>query len=161
MKSCLRKFAKPRSLPVDSNSAAPVATTLKLVNPVENYYRHKIKTNLPVFYRFALQTRSLMIRDVFAKAASKRGYDLTDLLAVLTAHASTDLDDESKASIAEVFDSEVLLTLANLLANTARDDLDTHKIGRASCRERGEVKEVAVSEKKKEKWSIDGRSIDR
>lgn len=126
MRSWLRKFAKPRSLPADSNSAAPVATTLKLVNPVENYYRHKIKTNLPVFYRFALQTRSLMIRDVFAKAASKRGYDLTALLAVLTTQTSADLDDESRASIAEVFDSEVLLTLANLLANTARDDLDTH-----------------------------------
>src|SRR5699024_8889996 len=126
MKSWLRKFAKPRSLPVDSNSAAPVATTLKLVNPVENYYRHKIKTNLPVLYRFALQTRSLMIRDVFAKPASKRGYDLPELVADRTAYASTDLDDESKASIAEVFDSEVLLTLANLFANTARDDLDTH-----------------------------------
>jgi len=113
-------------MPADSNSAAPVATTLKLENPVENYYRHKMKTNLPVFYRFALQTRSLMIRDVFAKAASKRGYDLTDLLAVLTTQTSADLDDESKASIAEVFDSEVLLTLANLLANTARDELDTH-----------------------------------
>src|SRR5690625_6870150 len=67
-----------------------------------------------------------MIRELFAKEASKRGYDLTDLLAVLTTQTSADLDDESKASIAEVFDSEVLLTLANLLANTARDELDTH-----------------------------------
>src|SRR5699024_1506638 len=126
MKSWLRKFAKPRSLPVDSNSAAPVSTTLKLVNPVENYYRHRIKTSLPVFYRFALQTRSLEIRDVFAKAASKQGYDLADLLAVLNTQASAGLDDVNKAGIAETFDSEVLLTLANLLANTARDDLDTH-----------------------------------
>src|SRR5690625_3677299 len=126
MKSWLRKFAKPRSMPADSNSAAPVATTLKLENPVENYYRHKMKTNLPVFYRFALQTRSLMIRDVFAKAASKRGYDLTDLLAFLTTQTSADLDDERKSSIAEVFDSEGLHTLANFLANTAPDDLETH-----------------------------------
>ena len=97
-----------------------------ITNPVDNYYRHKAKTNLPVFYRFALQTRSLVIRDVFAKAASPDGWNLIDLLAVLQDNQSKTLTEPERRSLRTRFDSSILLALADLLANTARDDLDTN-----------------------------------
>ncbi|MFD6814920.1 glycosyltransferase family 2 protein [Enteractinococcus coprophilus] len=98
----------------------------EVTNPVDSYYRHKVKTNLPVFYRFALQTRSLAIRDTFAKAASSDGWDLADLLTVVENLDADHLTEPETSFLKDRFDSSVLLTLADLLANTARDDLDTH-----------------------------------
>lgn len=100
----------------------------KFSNPVENYYRHKAETNLPVLYRFALQTRSLAIRDVFAKASSTHGLDLSDLLATIEnlSVPTSELREDQRHTLQAVFDSSILLVLADLLSNTAREDLDIH-----------------------------------
>jgi len=103
-----------------------VPSESELTNPIENYYRHKARLSLPFFYRFALQTRSIEIRDVFAKISSDHGLNLTDLLAVIDSEASKQATETERKSLESTFDSETLLTLADLLANTARDDLDTH-----------------------------------
>ena len=95
-------------------------------NPLYNYYRHKAITNLPVFYRFALQTRSLAIRDMFAKVSSEYDFDLVDLITVIGNEPLDDLTDRKKQQLATAFESSILLTLADLLANTARNDIDAH-----------------------------------
>jgi glycosyltransferase involved in cell wall biosynthesis len=98
---------------------------IELLNPVEAYYRHRAQNHLRVLYRFAVQSRSLTIRDVFAKASSAESLDLGDLLQVIE-HLSSDLSDAKQQSLRTTFDGPVLLALADLLANTARDDIDTY-----------------------------------
>jgi len=99
---------------------------VKLINPIDAYYRHKAQNNMRVLYRFAIQSRSLTIRDVFAKASSSKNLQLSDLLAVIDNNPLQDLSSGCRKRFAELFDSSILLALADLLANTARDDLDTH-----------------------------------
>lgn len=91
---------------------------IQILNPVENFYQHKLRTNLPDFSRFALQSQSLAIRDVFALVASTGQQGIVDLLATLESGMSS--------YIFELYDTEILLALADLLANGARNDLDTH-----------------------------------
>ncbi len=96
-----------------------------LDNPVNNFYRQKLTTGLSTFYRFALQSRSLTVRDTFAKAASSGRESLGDLLAVLE-NLSPHFDSETDlASLQELYDSRILLALADLLANSARSEADT------------------------------------
>ncbi|WP_150119566.1 glycosyltransferase family 2 protein [Enteractinococcus helveticum] len=78
-----------------------------------------------MFYRFALQTRSIEIRDFFAKSASDHALDLSDLLAVIENEVVDQGFDARREFLAKTFDSAILLTLADLIANTARDELDT------------------------------------
>lgn len=95
-------------------------------NPVERYYEHRIKTAPRVFSRFALQSRSLAIRDIFARAATKGRHDLNDLLVTLEARADGETSESDRTSFEAQYDAEILLTLADLLSNTARSDIDTH-----------------------------------
>lgn len=95
-------------------------------NPVANYYQQKLSTNLAVFSRFALQTRSLVIRDVFARAASRGQQSLGDLLSVIESHMCPNDPQADLSDLVRYYDTEILLALADLLANTARNDLDTH-----------------------------------
>lgn len=95
-------------------------------NPVERYYEHRIKTAPRAFSRFALQSRSLAIRDIFARAATQGRHDLNDLLATLEARADGETSESDRTSFEAQYDAEILLTLADLLSNTARSDIDTH-----------------------------------
>lgn len=104
----------------------PPVETVKLTNPVENYYRHKVEQDVSVFYRFALQTRSLAIRDVFAKMSSPLAMDLQDLFATIQCATSLEKTQSARDLLVQCFDSEILLLLADLIVNTAREDWDTH-----------------------------------
>jgi len=111
----------PSSGPVSYESSATIGRSLSVDNPVHNYYQQVAETNLSVFSRFALQTRSLAIRDVLAKTATGGQYGLADLLAILEAQDWID-----RMSVVKGFNRNILLSLADLLANSARNDLDTH-----------------------------------
>lgn len=112
----LSKDVSPAKLHTDQNSQVT-----RIQSPVETYYKHRATNELADFRRFALQSRSLVIRDVFARAATSSAQGLNDLLAIIEhCHCDTEVDFESE------FDAEVLLTLADLLANGAKGDLDTH-----------------------------------
>lgn len=113
------KFSK-RSVPNTETCSA------ELSDPLVNYYRHRAQTNLPSLYRFALQTRSIDIRNIFAQIASEHQLSLDELVHLLNEFLSEDVTPGIETKITASFDSLVLLTLADLLANTARDDLDTY-----------------------------------
>lgn len=126
LKSFLERF---QTAPKASSQAMPEEASVEhveMTHPVEAYYRHKAQNNLRVLYRFAIQSRSLLIRDVLAKASSSRNLQLPDLLAVIDNNPLQDLSNAARERFAAWFDSSILLALADLLANTARDDLDTH-----------------------------------
>lgn len=94
-----------------------------LQNPVYAYYEDMLKRSLASFSQFALQSRSLDIRSIFARVASLGRQDLVGLLAEIdwcSNHLSRPQNFRGR------FDSEVLLALADLLSNSARDDLDTY-----------------------------------
>src|SRR5690625_937415 len=125
-KSFLKRFlTAPRASSPTVTQEASVEP-VNLVNPIDAYYRHKAQNNLRALYRFAIQSRSLAIRDVFAKASSNRNLDLAGLLSAIDHLPLQALSDEERESLAGLFDSSILLALADLLANTARDDLDTY-----------------------------------
>jgi len=127
LRSWLRGLRKTATAPtVETSSQEPRDEVLEVVNPVDAYYRDRAQNHLRVLYRFAVQSRSLAIRDVFAKISSANSLDLLDLLEVVH-NVPPDLSDADRRSLASLFDSSILLTLADLLANTARDDLDTHE----------------------------------
>lgn len=137
MPSSFLKQIKARLKHLSRSSAAnPVSQAAALaeqpesllhdLNPVDKYYQHRLKEHLPVFSRFALQTRSLLIRDVFARAASRGRQDLGDLLAVLETLTGSDTARYDFSDLDTYYDVDILLALADLLANSARTDLDTH-----------------------------------
>lgn len=110
----------------DASLSPPNKNSYGLDNPLYNFYQHKMKTNLTSFYRFALQSRSLDIRDTFAKVASYGRESLGDLLAVLEARSQSANGKYQLSDIRDLYDCEMLLALADLLANSARNDSDTH-----------------------------------
>lgn len=129
--SFLRKLKKPKSLshgtavdyldPPNQEDMDPAS----FMNPVVNYYRHKVRTNLDSFVQFAMRSRSILVRDILAAVSSERNSGLSDLLGVVD-HFSTSRSSFDLARLKELYDHRVLLSLAKLLANTAQDDLDTH-----------------------------------
>lgn len=98
---------------------------VSLDNPVDAYYRYLMRNNLTTFYRFAVQTRSIAIREVFARACSTGNFGVGELLNVIRSLQS-DVSNETSQFLKTRFDGSVLLALADLLANTARNDLDTN-----------------------------------
>lgn len=122
-----RRFQQRTARTVPAKLPEPeIAARDKPSDPLWNYYRHVVTTNLPVFYRFALQTRSVQIRDIFAKVSSPRNLGLHDLLAFVGHFQSATDPQKQSTDLQNEFDSSVLLALADLLANTARNDLDTY-----------------------------------
>src|SRR5690625_4835344 len=87
LKAWVRRWQqeKPR-LRAEESAANPPLNPQKIyreagfTNPVLNFYRDKAKKNLRVFYKLALQTGSLQIRDIFSKVASSHAFDLRELL---------------------------------------------------------------------------------
>jgi len=130
LRSWLRGLRKAATAPtVETSPREPRDEELELVNPVDAYYRNRAENHLRVLYRFAVQSRSLAIRNVFAKVSSVENLDLEDLFQVIE-HLPTALPDEAKQSLRARFECPVLLALADLLTNTAKDDLDTY----AACK---------------------------
>lgn len=126
LRSLLNRF---RDQPLEDTSEASSMlqdNDLEFVNPVDAFYLDKAHNNLKVLYRFAIQSRSLAIRDVFAKAASKRNIGLNDLLVEIKYILACELSDSHRKTLANTFRSSLLLALADLLTNTARSDLDTN-----------------------------------
>lgn len=121
----LNRFRSGHSSVAAESTIEPDIGSVEYTNPVDAYYRHKAKTNLRVLYRFGIQSRSLQIRDVFAKASSDRNLPLSDLLISIAGVSLQDLSTTEKRSLSLSFDSSILLALADLLANTARGDFDT------------------------------------
>lgn len=127
LRSWIGKFRKNApATAIAVSQEGPVAEFISLTNPVDEYYNHKTRNSLPIFYRFALQTRSTAIRNVFAKASSTENLDLDDLLNLVQS-LHTNFSEETKRSLTKKFDVSILLALADLLANTARYDLDTYR----------------------------------
>lgn len=125
LRSWIEKYRNStREISEEAPHQGPHIQEIALANPVDAYYRHKAQNHLPVFYRFAVQSRSTAVRDVFAKASSTKNLDLGDLLNVIQ-NLPSYLSGDIKRSLATKFDFSVLTTLADLLANTARDDLET------------------------------------
>lgn len=127
LRSWIGKFRKnePVTTPAVPQQE-PSIDLVPLTNPVDEYYNHRTRNNLPMFYRFALQTRSIAIRDVFAKASSTDNLNL-DALVNLVQSLNTRAQEENKRSLNSKYDVSTLLALADLLANSARNDLDTYR----------------------------------
>ena len=126
----LRRWASRIRKVLTSSSRASaegtISPSIDLSDPLVNYYRHRARINLPNFYRFALQTRSIAIRDIFAQIAFDQHVSLDGLIEIINEFLDGDLAQENSSETATAFDSSVLLALADLMANTAREDLDTH-----------------------------------
>lgn len=102
------------------------AEPTEIYNPVKAYYQHLTQNHLRAFYRFAVQSRSLAIRDIFAKNATSQNLDLSDLIAVIDYSDLGKLSSDERDSLKHAFYEPVLGSLADLLVNTARDDHDIH-----------------------------------
>lgn len=93
-----------------------------LGDAVSSFYRHQLQTNLEEFEKFALQSRSRSILNIFAREATKGRHSLASLSRELSDYLS--LADQIERAHPPTVDSEILLALASLLVNGAQDDLD-------------------------------------
>lgn len=127
LRSLVKRFRKNTSATTNVDSlSGPDTEQSSMTNPVDEYYYDKTRNSLPVFFRFAVQSRSIAIRDVFAKASSSEELDLEGLLN-LVQNLPTALSEDHKRFLTCKFEVSILLALADLLANTARSDLDTYR----------------------------------
>lgn len=115
----------PRSLEqASSRDGLSIGTGTDYRTAVDKFYLRLIKNNLPAFNSFALQSRSILARDVYAYAASAGRCDFDSLLI-----EADDILEVKKldASILErvTYSTKVLLSLASYVLDTARSDLDT------------------------------------
>src|SRR5699024_3541376 len=92
------------------------------ISPVERYYEHLLKNSLGAFNSFALQSRSLLARDVYAYVASHGRHNVTSFLA--------EIDDSLNSILSEGFprqavkyNRKVLLSLASFILDSARSAL--------------------------------------
>src|SRR5699024_1981183 len=76
------------------------------------------------FSAFALQSRSLVIRDFFAKGASSGRHNASDLLCEIDEVLHIGQEDETAFNRVE-YNPQILLSFANYLLDTARTDMDT------------------------------------
>lgn len=124
--SFFRGLRSPRAASWPSEPAMASAEPTEPNNPVKAYYQHVTQNHLRALYRFAIQSRSIAIRDVFAKSATSQNLDLADLLTVIDYSDLGKLSSDERDSLKQVFYRPVLGSLADLLVNTARDDQDIH-----------------------------------
>lgn len=130
IKSRLRGLAKPGNqqrlaTPVSARDDETASTDLgRIVDPVAKFYERFAKNNLRVFNSFALQSRSLLIRDVYARAATNSRHNATSLLIEVDEYLKLDarLFETTKPGS---YDRHILLALGSFLLDTARNDLDT------------------------------------
>lgn len=120
LKSWLRNLKAPSEGPpvAKEMTSSETRSVDRWPNPLYEYYEQKFHDNPTSFTQFALQSRSRVIRDVFAIVATNGRNNLSELLVALERHNRAAADTD--------YDMEALLALAGLLANTARSDLDRH-----------------------------------
>lgn len=95
-------------------------------NPVDEFYRDLLNKDLKTFTAFSLQSRSLIVRDVFAKSATLGRVGYRSLVNEVDYLTRTSKQQDATAFETTVYQPEVLLSLASLLMNSARNDFDTH-----------------------------------
>lgn len=110
---------------ISKSNSTKGQTTQKLSSPVEKFYSRLLNNNLGAFNSFALQSRSLRVRDVFARGASMGRHDFSSLLMEIDGVLQTNLKKHSSSFELPTYNRDILLSLANLLLNSARHDLDT------------------------------------
>lgn len=96
----------------------------EICRPVDDFYSRLIKKNLTAFSAFALQSRSLFIRDIFAREASSGRHNASTLLSEIDELLHLGLEDPAVFARVE-YNPQILLSFANYLLDTARTDLDT------------------------------------
>lgn len=130
-KSWLRKFRKSNRASKseefsESGYTQEPENVAEVLTPVEKYYYARVEKDLNAFYNFAIQSQSIVVRDVLARYATKRQYNFSELLSLFEAYRQIEIARPEIENFASGFDYEVLLVIAALLSNTARDDLDTY-----------------------------------
>lgn len=104
---------------------SPNVETEQTNSPVERYYDHLLKNNLGAFSSFALQSRSVLAKDIFAYVASQGRHNVVSLLAEIDEYLNSRAGEGSSRKHV-TYNLKVLLSLASLILDTARTDLDTH-----------------------------------
>lgn len=93
-------------------------------NPVEMFYKEALQKHLAEFTSFAIQSRSLVIRDIFARVASEDLHDFNSLMNEIDAVLNAPEDRHTRMVARMTYDTDVLLSLTRLVLNSARSDLD-------------------------------------
>lgn len=94
------------------------------LSPVNAFYRDLIRKDLKGFTSFALQSRSLAIRDVFAQSATKGRHDYLSLVNEIDYLTSDEHRQNAHLIKSTPYERDTLVSLASLLFNSARNDLD-------------------------------------
>lgn len=127
-KSLWKRLANATRPPSQSGpqNTGPSKNLFENRDPVSNYYEYRLKSNLAAFNHFAIQTRSLQIRETFALGASNGRATLAQLLEAIRQRELDRTQARKAPDLQASYNSNLLLALADLLANTARADLDTY-----------------------------------
>lgn len=92
----------------------------------DNFYKREIFTNLFRFERFALQSQSRAVLDIFARAASMGRFDLYGLIADVESRLADDALVTSAEDTKVNYDPRVMLSLASLLVTSPKSNMDTN-----------------------------------
>lgn len=109
--SSLKETAKPES-------------SHQIDSPLETFYKRLLKTDLKGFNSFAVQSRSLTIRDVYASVASQGRHNYAALLVEIDYLLYKGQRETPLFEYAN-YDAHILGSLASLVLDTAQNDLDT------------------------------------
>lgn len=131
LRARLVNLVNPESTPQASDHHSVVASYAGIsprpsyTTAVNEFYGELLSKNLTSFNSFALQSRSVLIRDVYAREASQGRHAMLSLqmeVNELLSHAQHD------KSVLETknYNLPVLLSLGHFILNTAQNDLDTH-----------------------------------
>lgn len=93
--------------------------------PFHEFYGDLLNKNLTAFNSFALQSRSILARSVYARAATNGLHDMTSLQMEIDELLNRAKDDVTTLALVN-YKLPILLALANYLLNTSQGDLDTH-----------------------------------
>jgi len=125
IKSRLRHLGSETGGSKDTLQEPPRDTgTERRISPVERYYEHLLKNSLGTFNSFALQSRSLLARDVYAYVASQGRHNVTSFLAEIDDSLNSNLSEDFPRQTVK-YNRKVLLSLASFILDTSRSDLDT------------------------------------
>lgn len=96
-----------------------------VTSPVATFYENFLTSNLSTFDSFAIQSRSVLAKNVYARAASEGRHDFFSLQMEIDELLQIGYHDASLLRDVH-YKLPVLLSLARYLLNTARSALDTH-----------------------------------
>lgn len=89
-----------------------------------SFYRRQLEKNLAGFERFARQSQSGEILDVFARGASLGRLDFLDIVDEI--HTLAQSPETTLRNLDCKYEIQILLALASILTTRAQGDLDTH-----------------------------------